>query len=817
MSLDGGKMRRPLCLIGLVYVAAIWIVIFCGKDSAAVCDSLDREQITVAGYVEWKEYRLSRDTKTPVIHLSDVTVLKQSHVAILKRFLSDSEKISKHSLHNFWEKNKEKLRRDDGAGIQGVLCYMAEDDLPEMGSLVIIQGDYRAFTCATNPGEFSAADYYEIMGQQGRIMDGYLLMKSVGYSNFQERMYRIREYLSLLLDACYDEADASVMKAMLLGEKGMLDTELKELYKANGIIHILAISGLHLSIIGMGCHKLLRRIRVPYMVDIMLCTTLMYCYGTMTGMGTSMLRAYVMFVLHLFAGLIGRTYDLLTAVTVSAFIILLQQPLYLQHSGFLFSFGAVCGIGILLPAAQQNFFGKSKIEKALLSGTVISVSTMPVYLCFYYEFPPYSVILNLIVIPCMTMVLLCGLASLGVSACFLPFGAAVAYPVHILLCFYEKCCTVCLQIPGHTWVTGHPDLWQVLLFFGILLGLIVWNMRLPKMLFWQGILCALLVLSIRLPQGLQITMVDVGQGDCIYLSENNSMHMLIDGGSSDKSKVAEYQIVPCLKHEGVSRLDAVVVTHPDSDHISGICTMLEENVKSGDLAIGVLYLPDVGERGRNEGYHELENLAAEAGVPVRYIGCGDRLQCGKVLLTCLHPGKGWNTDEINAYSTVLHLSYGDFTALFTGDLEGAGEKRVMEIISEVNDRREGKASENGSDGHTIMGDSDGALRFEGLMDVDLHDITLLKVAHHGSRNSTCEEFLREINPKIALISAGRDNRYGHPHAELIERLEKKGCIISQTKESGAITVHVRGNRVWMAAFLRSGLLMRSKCAFLTRE
>lgn len=653
-------------------------------------------------------------------------------------------------------------------GVKGVLCYMEEDGMPRMGSLVVVQGSFRAFSHATNPGEFDAAGYYEIMGQQGRVTGGRLMAGSAGYNRFREHMYLIREYLSLLLDACYDETDASVMKAMLLGEKGMLDPELKELYQAGGIIHILSISGLHLSIIGMGCHRLLRRIRVPQAANIIVCIVLMYCYGTMTGMGISMLRAYVMFVLHLLAGLIGRTYDLLTAVAVSALIILLQQPLYLQHSGFLFSFGAVCGIGILLPEAEKNLLGQSRAERAVFSGAVISVATMPVYLCFYYEFPVCSVILNLVVLPCMTLLLLCGLAGMAAAACFLPLGTAAAHPVHILLWFYEKCCGICLKIPGHTWITGYPEMWQVLLFFGILLGLVVWNNRIPKMLFWQGILCALLVFGLRLPQGLQITMVDVGQGDCIYLSENNRMHMLIDGGSSDKSDVAEYQMIPYLKYEGVSCLDAVVITHSDSDHINGICTMLEEAARGG-IAIRVLYLPDVGEKGRNEGYHRLEELAAEAGTVVRYIGSGDRLQYGKVMLTCLHPEKGWDTDEINAYSTVLHLSYGDFTALFTGDLEGEGEKRVEEMVREAG---------------------------------DLQDITLLKVAHHGSRYSTGEDLLRELKPGIALISSGRGNRYGHPHAELTDRLEDAGCRILGTQESGAVTVYARNGKVWMETFIK---------------
>lgn len=118
-----------------------------------------------------------------------------------------------------------------------------------------------------------------------------------------------------------------------------------------------------------------------------------------------------------------------------------------------------------------------------------------------------------------------------------------------------------------------------------------------------------------------------------------------------------------------------MVTHPDRDHISGICALLEETgdaAGEGRFTIGTLYLPDVGTAGRNDGYRELEELAAQAGVPVGYIGYGDRLQCSDVMLTCLHPEKGWNTEDSNAYSTVLHLRYGEFTALFTGDLEGAG-------------------------------------------------------------------------------------------------------------------------------------------------
>lgn len=761
------NIRRPLCLIGIAYVAAVVIAILYAARGAPVHEVLDRKQITVAGYVERIEYRVSREEKVPVISLSEAIVLEDNHISSLEQFLSGSEKLSQYRLYNFWKRNKEKFREDGTAGIEGVQCYIVEESLPKMGSLVIMQGTFRAFAHATNPGEFDSADYYRIMGQQGRVMDCFCLAQSRTYNIFRDKMYHVREYLSLLTDACFDGEDASVMKAMLLGEKGTLDADLKELYRQNGIIHILAISGLHLSVIGMGCYKLLKKIRLPLAVNITIAIGIMYCYGIMTGMGVSILRAYIMFGMHLLAKLFGRTYDLLTAVTVAALVVLIQQPLYIQHSGFLFSFGAVCGIGILLPAVEENLFGHSKAEKVLMSGVAISISTLPVYLCFYYEFPPYSVFLNLIVIPCMTFVLVGGLLTLAAAACFLSLGIIAAYPVRMMLLFYEKCCKICLHLPGSKWITGCPQPWQVVVFMVILIGIAAWNHRLSKFCFWQGVLCALLVLTIRLPQGLQITMLDVGQGDCIYLTEDSGIHILIDGGSSDKSSVAKYQMMPYLEHEGVSYLDAVVVTHPDSDHISGICTMLEETDASG-ISVGMLYLPDVGAIGRNEEYYELEKLAQDAGVSVEYLSAGESLHCKNVMLTCIHPETGWEGDEPNAYSTTLYLTYDSFTALFTGDLEGEGEKQVKERMLDF---------------------------------VPKGGITLLKVAHHGSKNSTDEEFLQTVNPRIALISSGKNNRYGHPHEELLKRLEDCGCLIYQTQESGEVTVRVRGGKVWVEEYV----------------
>lgn len=526
-------------------------------------------------------------------------------------------------------------------------------------------------------------------------------------------------------------------------------------------------TGLHISLIGMGLYKLLKRLCVPLPVRVALSVSVMYCYGVMTGMSVSAVRAVFMFVVHLGANLIGRTYDMLTALALAALLILIRQPLYIRHSGFLFSFGAILAIGLFLPEIEMNMFREGKIEKLISSGLAVSIATFPIYLYYYYEYPLYSVFLNLLVIPGAAFLVSGGLFSLLLSFFFLPLGRVVALPVQFLFACYEGLCRLTLKLPGSTCIMGKPELWQIGLFVGILCLITALGKGMTKLQFWQGILLAFLLIMIRLPEGLQITLIDVGQGDGIYLSEEGGIHILIDGGSSDKGSVGTYQIVPFLKSEGTGYLDAIVITHPDSDHISGICEMLEEKDTSGIL-VGALYLPDVGDTGRNEEYHKLERLAQDAGVPVGYLSVGETLRCGEVMLTCLHPEKDWKESEPNVYSTVLYLTYGNFTALFTGDLEGKGEELVQKRLPDI-------------------------LSPEG--------VTLLKVAHHGSKNSTGADFLEAVNPRIALISSGRNNRYGHPHEELLKRLEDCGCFIYQTEESGAVTVRVRNGKVSVEEYL----------------
>lgn len=249
-------MRRHLCLLGLAFVAAMMIGIPWTRRAASTDVTFNEESVAAVGRVGWKEYRLTGGKEVLMVSLEQVIVLKPDQTASLTQIISDSDTIwPKYFLARFpvetgtsgieiyCKENRERLQRADAGRITGLLCYWEEDEEPAMGSYVVMEGKFRAFTHATNPGEFDSANYYHIMGKQGRLTGSRCLAKSRGCDRFRENLYRLKEYLALLLKASYPPKEAEIMRAMLLGEKGTLDTDIKSLYQQNGIIHILAISG----------------------------------------------------------------------------------------------------------------------------------------------------------------------------------------------------------------------------------------------------------------------------------------------------------------------------------------------------------------------------------------------------------------------------------------------------------------------------------------------------------------------------------------------------------------------------------------------
>lgn len=666
---------------------------------------------------------------------------------------------------------------------EGAVCYLkGEQEEPLIGSIVRLEGVYKSFESPSNPGQFDAYSYYQISGISYRLNQAVIQEQSTKYSIWGETLYRIKSFWSERLSGCLPEKEGALMKTILLGEKGGLDKELKALYQRNGIAHILAISGLHVSMLGMGLYRLLRRCGIPMKGAAALAAGALAVYGMMTGFSVSALRAILMFSFRMLAVMTERTCDRITSLAAAAVIILIGQPYYLWQSGFVFSFGCVLGLCMLTPALTQDKRGLLeeggkpvfRIVRALLSALSMAVITLPVYLWYYYQFPVWSVLLNLMVIPLMSYLMAAGLLLLAASVLCPPAVLPLAMMIKGICRIYELLCGMGDQLPMQLLNLGRPDRWQMIVYLGVLCLVVLMKKKLALPIRWLLTMAAVLILSVRPFSGLELTVLDVGQGDSIFIKAEEGYCFLVDGGSSSVSNVGEYRIMPFLKYKGVRKLNAVFVTHPDQDHCNGIEELLVQGRLNG-IRVEQLILPDIGEEARDEAYMELVHTAEQEGISVAYISRGQCFSKEQLTLTCLHPEAGYEVQDANAYSMVLELGYGNFSALLTGDLEGEGEEDFLSYMK--GSQAEQSMSEQSRTGQ----DQSKQSRIGGF--------TVLKVAHHGSKYSTDMDFLEWAQPYLSVISCGT-NSYGHPAAETLERLAACGSEVLITKEDGAVTVHV---------------------------
>lgn len=350
-----------------------------------------------------------------------------------------------------------------------------------------------------------------------------------------------------------------------------------------------------------------------------------------------------------------------------------------------------------------------------------------------------------------------------------PIGMVLVKVCGIFLELFEWMSRSAGRLPGARMVFGQPAWWQISAYYLFVFGSVILVLKcnkkelfrflrrsvwcvFPMILFW---------FSIGHGTGgkLFVTVIDVGQGDGILLRGPKNGTYLIDGGSSDVKEVGKYRIEPFLKSQGIGTLDYVLISHGDSDHYSGV----EEMITRQDVGVRIKNLVLPATYQQDEALTKLSALAKKAGIRVLVIRPGMRLQEGDLQVTCIQPEEEFPGEIGNASSMVLDICYQKFGMLCTGDVEEKGEEILLE-------------------------------------QVEKKVYSVLKVAHHGSKNSTKEELLKIIQPNISLISAGKGNRYGHPHKETLERLNAIDSAVYSTIENGAITLKSDGNTLSIVGF-----------------
>ena len=688
-----------------------------------------------------------------------------------------------------------------------LLVYVEKGITLYPGQEAVFAGRFEQPEHAGNPGAFDAYRYYRSHGIFLTLSDAELKKTGKRYSHVRAGLRKLRNRISDVIGNLYGEEDASVIRAMLLGERQGMDGDVKRMYQLNGIAHILAISALHIAIIGMTLYRRMRKWGVSYWSAGIGCSILVILYGQMTGLAGSTMRAIIMMGLLLFGKAIGRSVDLLTSAGIAGVWMAVINPYVVLDAGFQLSFAAVTGIAVVVPVLQRVFGKRGKIRQSLAVSMATFLATLPVIVYYYYQFPLYGILLNLIVVPCVSVVLTGGIGTVICGCMSLQAAGWLTIPVKGILWLYEKLCQGMEQLPGACINIGHIPVKLVVGYYIALLVSLYFMTRMRadrenrtedkqaqknvKKSKWQicrnqvaGKKCnqhtikerkhrkiryeiaeILVVLIFCMYAGsvldrpFTVAYLDVGQGDGILIRTEQGTNIMIDGGSSDNEKVGEYVLLPALRYYGMAELDYVFVTHGDKDHISGLQALYK--LEHTGIRIRNLVVAEYGDR---EGLQELIDLAAQHGTEILYMDAGDILSepetgaSGTFRISCIYPGESDVHADANEASLVLQASVDSFHLLFTGDAGETAEQQMAET---------------------------GRL---GAVDI-------LKVGHHGSRYATSETFLQYIKPQYAVVSCGEKNRYGHPHQEILERLQAAGAEVYRTDSSGAVILQIQAGKI----------------------
>nr|MBQ8251898.1 DNA internalization-related competence protein ComEC/Rec2 [Lachnospiraceae bacterium] len=706
-------MKRPLCLFVFSFAVFCFIMqmfsVPPSQGAASVNENAppDGSSVRIAGRLCKKE----KKNEKQIYYLKEVQIISSDNF---------SQTIQMNQV-------------TEGCG---VICYMAENagavsdggefpgtgslvrevqaEEPSVGAVLILRGTAASFEEAENEGQFDGKAYYKSQGYDFRMFRCRVLAAGEGFHRFDELLVDIKSKIRMVYETNMKPDNAGILCAMLIGDKTAMDAEIKNLYRKNGIAHVLAISGLHISLLGMLFYKLLRRIGMYPWLCSCFGIVLALVYIKFAGFSASAFRATCMFVLFLLADILGRTYDLKSAMAFSALLLCLKDPATVVQAGFLLSYLAVMGLAWVNPVLQAPVSRNEGIRRLvvylksnLLSGFSVQVFILPVSLWFYYEFPIGSFLLNLIIIPCMTFILISGLLG-ALPGCQMFLAVADS-----LLDFYEWLCLLAQQFPGAVIVTGRPAVWQMAVYYVlILLWLYVASpkrkncfghrlyeayqarskRRFPAFVF--PLLCMLLFL-IPSRQTPRVDMLSIGQGDCICMRDGKGKVVLLDGGSTDVNEAGTYRLLPFLKYNGISKISLVFLSHAHADHYSAVLELLEmsrsESVKVEAVCVSKLAMD-------NSSYADIVRAAQKAGTKIVYVGAGDQISCGDMMFDCVYPGAGPIPADENDASMILLARMHGFSMLFTGD---STEKCDAEVI-----RR--------------------------LREMGISDICCLKAAHHGA-------------------------------------------------------------------------------------
>lgn len=649
----------------------------------------------------------------------------------------------------------------------------------QYGDKIKVKGEFIEPEVSRNYGGFNYKEYLKSLQIYGTIKASNIEVRERDKGNL---ISKLSNFIYLKIEKNIDnlfETDVSgIIKGIVLGDKNNIDEDIQEKFRISGISHILAVSGMHVSYLILSINIIFKN-RFGKRNTKFIIIILLFFYMFLTGFSPSIVRASIMGIILLSSGLFHRRNDVVTSISLSLLSSLIYNPFLIENIGLQFSFIATIGIILLqknIKRVIKNIKVKNKKRKDRLSikslkfisklqeflAVTISaqISILPIMIYHFNMFGTYFIVTNLFVSIIIGPTLIVSVIIIIFSFIFNPVAKVISYFLSFLIYILIYISNIS-NIPFSKLYLPTPNDWSIILYYIIVLlvniiyflynnkktnstiirfrniiALIKYKLFLNRKRYLKLIIILILILFFLkfIPKNLQINFVDVGQGDCTFIVTPFGKTILIDGGGSRSNEfdVGKSTLLPYVLDKGYTRVDYMIISHFDQDHVGGLLTILEE------LSVNQVIISKQGKDSEN--YQKFLKIVKEKNINVLEVKKGDVLAVEKELRIYIL----WPKDEqiqeniLNNNSIVAKLIYKNFSMLLTGDIEEVAEN---EIIKEY----KGKT--------------------------DLLKATILKVPHHGSKTSSTQEFLEVVNPKFALIGVGKNNTFGHPNDEVIERIK----------------------------------------------
>ena len=752
-------------------------------------------------------------------------------------------------------KNEEKYQKRNDLHFQKLILYLPKEStgegsmpLPLPGQICSVKGHFLELSPATNEGEFSLPSYYKGEGISGVFQAKTIELVRGESSPFAKELFTLKQSLGNRIDALFPEETAGFLKSLFLGERSGITLSEKSLYQSAGISHILAISGLHLSLLGGFFYRLLRKTKLSSLLSSLITSFFLFSYFLFTGSSHSAFRALFMLFLRFAAIQLGKGKDLLSQLSFALLFLLWLNPLSLYSIGMQCSFFTLF-VFFLLEERPGKAVRKKK-EKALskickkhalgfskhpslllkfpaylsklipcllstlphrLQGSFLFyLALLPLFSLTQFSFPLYAPLLNLLLLPLLPFFFLLGAVSIFLS--YLPeqdflllrlLSFSSRFLLNLLFQIFHLFMEKSLALPFSQILLGKMQALSMMFYFLFLYLLFFFpKAKSLSLLLSLGFLLSLPLYLPRPPKELEIAALDVGQGDGFVLRKG-ALVFTIDNGSTSKNLFPEQIFFPYCKAKRIQHIDYALLTHCDRDHISGIQALLEKNPS---ISLSHLILP--ASALEDHRYDLLKRLAYNHGADISYWQKGDELvfsEQGIYLPTKVNAMAENSTIAENSTMAENHAT----TKKGWPDTKGhqlyirCFYPNDSSHIEEANAHSIGCLLTYGHFRMLFTGDmpkeAEEAL-LENCREAEVSPVVdVLKLAHHGSKTSSYPSFLSETQAKFALFSYGKKNRYGHPHKNTVENCQKYRLFPLETAKLGEILIKTNGEQFEITA------------------